>query len=457
MKRVRSLAISALLLFAPTAALAQRALQKENLVDYIRGRDDLAVKERRAWEKELRKRFGGAALKEEGEAEVEIAVAKAIVSSAIFMRIEPARAAEAAFEGYRGALGYVPPPIAIHYQVLAFQGRQPRGRPIDLAFHFPEYYNEEIAPDLVAYWEEALGKGRIPDDALHETKEALEETRVRMRPLLLDKLRLLARLQREIDVARGSRKAEIQKDMRDIDAELQRSFKNVPRRPEAIDPRKRPYDRLRIQIEDMGLSLSEEDRHLDPDAAPPPRRPIPTPPPGDRAVGTPGEPLLEEPTEVPSGPLPPQPRAGDPDPRLDKQAGRSLGELTEAYRRRLESTIAPWLGTPYLWGTATPKVGTDCSGFTRGVYIDGFSIELPRVSRDQYRVGRSVSVEALRPGDLVFFDTADMGRITHVGVYEGDGRFAHAAAMKGVSYAKLDDKYYRRAYRGARRLLVYPE
>src|SRR5262249_38208021 len=159
------------------------------------------------------------------------------------------------WEGYRGALGYVPPPIATHYQILTLQGRQPRGRPIDLAFKFPDYYNEEIAPDLVAYWEEALEKGRIPDDALHETKEALDETRIRMRPLLLDKLRLLARLQRELDVARGSRRAEIEKDVKDVEGELRRSFSKVPRRPEVLDPRKRAYDRLRIQVEDMGLTL----------------------------------------------------------------------------------------------------------------------------------------------------------------------------------------------------------
>jgi hypothetical protein len=454
-RRCAALVLAAVLV--PASAFAQRALQKENLVEYIKGRDDLSAKERKAFDKEVRKRFGGAALKEEGAVEVEISVAKAILSTAIFMRVDPARAAEAAFEGYRGALGYVPPPIAIHYQILALQGHPPRGRPIDLAFHFPDYYNEEIAPELVAYWEEALEKGKIPDDALHETKEALDETRLKMRPLLLDKLRLLARLQRDIDVAHGTRKAEIEKDMKEVEKELSRSFSKVARRPEVIDARKRPFDRLRIQIEDMGLELTEEDRLLDPDAASPPRRPVPSTSSPEVQVPDGGGALLEEPTEVPSGPLPAQPRPGDPDPKLEKGSGRSLGELTEAYRRRLEGTIALWLGTPYLWGGATRGVGTDCSGFTKSVYASGFAIDLPRMARDQFRTGRSVGFDQLRAGDLVFFDTADMGKVTHVGVYEGDGRFAHAAVAKGVSYAKLDDKYYRRAYRGARRLLVFPE
>jgi hypothetical protein len=455
-----ALRLAALVVFStPWPALADRPHAKDNLLDYVKSRDDLNAKEKKAFEKEIRKRFGGASLEEDSDKNVQITVAKAIISGAIFMHVDPMKACVAAFEGYRGALGYIPPPIAIHYALLTLEGRQPHGRPIDLAFKFPDYYNEEIAPELVAYWEQALAEGKIPDDALRETKEALAQTRVKMRPLLLDKLRVLARLDRELVVAHGARRAEIEHDLREVEDELRRSFSGVARRPEVIDPRKRPYDRLRIQIEDMGLQLTSEDRMLDPEGAAPPRIEVPT----GKLASTPDggastEPALVEPTEAPpSGPLPPQPRPGDPDPRLPKGSGRTLGELIEAYRRRVESTVMPWLGTPYVWGASTKGVGTDCSGFTRGVYQEAFVMDLPRVSRDQYRVGRSVALDGLRPGDLVFFDTLEMGKITHVGIYRGDGTFAHAATAKGVSYAKLDDRYYRRAYRGARRLLVYPE
>jgi hypothetical protein len=456
-----ALRLAVVLLFsAPWPALADKSHSKDNLVDYIKGRDDLTAKERRVWDREIRKRFGGASLDEDNEKNVQITVAKAIISSAIFMHADPAHATQAAWEGYHGALGYVPPPIAIHYAILTLEGRPPRGQPLDLAFKFPDYYNEEIAPDLVAYWEQALAEGKIPDDALRETKEALSQTRIKMRPLLLDKLRLLAGLDRDLAVARGGRRAEIERDMHEIEDELKRCMGGVARRPEVLDPRRRPYDRLRIQIDDMGLQVTAEDRLLDPEGPPPPRIEIPgtaAPPEGTHPSTPEGEPLVEPAEAPPSGPLPAQPRAGDPDPRLSRGSGRTLGELTEAYRRRVEGSVMSWLGTPYVWGGSTRGVGTDCSGFTRGVYEDAFTMVLPRMSRDQYRVGRSVAYDGLRPGDLVFFDTTDMGRITHVGIYKGDGMFAHAAVNKGVGYAKLDERYFRRAYRGARRLLVYPD
>src|SRR5262249_38918844 len=149
------------------------------------------------------------------------------------------------------------------------------------------------ASDLVAYWEDALDKGKIQDDARQETIEALEQTRVKMRPLLLDKLRVLARLDRELKVAKGARKPEIEHDEKELEGERQRSFSKVARRPEVRDKRKRPFDRLRIQIEDMGLHPTDEDRMLDPDAPPPPRKPVPEQVEPDRPETPEGEPLTE--------------------------------------------------------------------------------------------------------------------------------------------------------------------
>ncbi len=62
----------------------------------------------------------------------------------------------------------------------------------------------------------------------------------------------------------------------------------------------------------------------------------------------------------------------------------------------------------------------DCSGFTQWVYRD-VGINIPRVSRDQARVGEYISFEDLRRGDMVFFDTKGekKGVVTHVGIYLG--------------------------------------
>jgi hypothetical protein len=447
-----ALACVVLSILMPRAALAQGALEAESILEYLKKRNDLTKRERTRWISAAKRRFGGAALDGETEDQPEVRVAKAILSAAIFMRAKPDDGVKAAWEGWRGALGYVPPPIAIHYQILALEGRKPRGRPIDLAFHFPDYYVEEIAPDLVAYWEEALEKGKIPDAALNETQEALEATRSKMRPLLLDKIRLLARLSRELAVEKGGRKAELERDMLAIEAELARSFTRVARRPEVLDPKKRPFDRLRIQMEDMGLTLTEEDRFLDPDGPTPPKRPAPKP--EEPAPPPAGEgPPEVEPAQPPIPPVPDQRRPGDPTPVEDP---RTFDELVRAYGRRVKLLVDAWLGTPYRFGSDRNREGTDCSGFTRRIFGDGFHVDLPRISADQFRVGVSVRLDDLRPGDLVFFDIYDVGRVSHVGIYAGDGKFAHASMSRGVVYDELRSRYFRRAYRGARRVLAYP-
>lgn len=442
------------LLMAPEPAVA-KAPATASLNEWIKARTDLDRGKRARWRKAIRLRFGGAAMNEDIPERPEIGVAKAILSSALFMNVPAKKAADAAWEGWRGALGYVPPPIAIHYQLLVLQGRKPRGRPIDLAFKFPEYFNEEIAPELVAYWERSMKDGKIPDDALLETQDALRQTRIKMRPLLVDKLRLMARLDRVRQVAGPVRRAEIANDLEELEVELRRSFSKVTRRKAVLDPKRRPYDRLRIQLEDMGLSPEAEDRLLDPTAAPPPPIEVPTPAEPTVTRAEDGTPLVV-PEGRPPDRLPNQARAGAKTAPNDPVRGRSLKELAGAYARRLRGAVTGWLGTPYRWGADTPRTGTDCSGFVRRLFAETFRVQLPRVSRDQYRVGHSVAKNALKPGDLVFFDTADRGRINHVGVYVGDNQFAHAGSSTGVTYAKLSSNYFRRAYRGARRILTYP-
>jgi cell wall-associated NlpC family hydrolase len=54
---------------------------------------------------------------------------------------------------------------------------------------------------------------------------------------------------------------------------------------------------------------------------------------------------------------------------------------------------------------------------------------------------------------MLFFDTLDRGQVTHVAVFLGEGKFAHASSSKGVTRAVLSEKYYQRAYWGSRRIL----
>lgn len=79
------------------------------------------------------------------------------------------------------------------------------------------------------------------------------------------------------------------------------------------------------------------------------------------------------------------------------------------------------LGSPYVWGGNGPST-FDCSGFTVYAFKHGAGITLPRVSKHQATVGRYVSREDLRPGDLVFWGNP----IHHVAIYLGNGKYIHA-------------------------------
>ena len=107
------------------------------------------------------------------------------------------------------------------------------------------------------------------------------------------------------------------------------------------------------------------------------------------------------------------------------------------------------IGTPYQFGGAD-RQGFDCSGLA--VYVhEGVGLEIPRTAADQDRASRPVPLKELQPGDLLFFRIAAR-RVNHVGIYAGGGRFVHAPRRgEVVSYASLDDPYYRKRLVGAGR------
>ncbi|MNO67309.1 Murein DD-endopeptidase MepS/Murein LD-carboxypeptidase precursor [compost metagenome] len=117
----------------------------------------------------------------------------------------------------------------------------------------------------------------------------------------------------------------------------------------------------------------------------------------------------------------------------------------------LNSVVKSVYGTPYKYGGTTTR-GFDCSGFTRYVYSK-MGIELPRVSTAQFNKGVTVTKSNLKAGDLVFFNTLGTGKVSHVGIYLGSGKFAHASSSKGIRTDYLSNSYYNQRYVGAKRIL----
>ncbi len=108
------------------------------------------------------------------------------------------------------------------------------------------------------------------------------------------------------------------------------------------------------------------------------------------------------------------------------------------------------LDKPYQWGGQGPE-NFDCSGLAYYVY-GSLDISLPRVSRDQAKVGQKVSQGQLQPGDLVFFITKGKV-INHVGIYIGKSRFIHAPRRYSpVRYDSLNNAWWRRRFQFGRRI-----
>ena len=112
--------------------------------------------------------------------------------------------------------------------------------------------------------------------------------------------------------------------------------------------------------------------------------------------------------------------------------------------------IADWHGTPYWYGGCT-KRGTDCAGFVQALYRGVFGKEIPRDGHSQAMVCEPVAKEELQEGDMVFF-SYNSRYIGHVGVYLGEGRFAHSASRVGVIVSHLDEAFWKRYFKTGGRL-----
>jgi hypothetical protein len=141
---------------------------------------------------------------------------------------------------------------------------------------------------------------------------------------------------------------------------------------------------------------------------------------------------------------------------MHKKAAENA-EINPAVNRfEMMKEIVSVLEISYLWGGTNAMRGLDCSAFVGTVYSRAFGVRLPRTSNAQFTTGSRIKRDRLLIGDLVFFSIdRSRGPVSHVGIYVGEGLFAHAGA-RGVTVSELGRPMYRRSWAGARRILQAP-
>ena len=122
---------------------------------------------------------------------------------------------------------------------------------------------------------------------------------------------------------------------------------------------------------------------------------------------------------------------------------------------KIISHAISYKGTRYKYGGINSN-GMDCSGLIF-IAFKKEKLAIPRVSRDMAKKGFSIPLNSVKRGDLLFFKTGGSSRINHVGlvtsVRNNDIRFVHSTLKRGVTETLLSNKYWKKAYRKAKRVL----
>lgn len=146
-------------------------------------------------------------------------------------------------------------------------------------------------------------------------------------------------------------------------------------------------------------------------------------------------------------------------PSKSKPQKQSIDQFYANHQLAPDSACSPylyyqvydWAGTRYKYAGRTKK-GIDCSGFVSTMYKNTYCINLMGGSKDLWPVVKPVEKTELMEGDILFFKIKK-GQISHVGVYLGNNKFAHASVHSGVIISDLDEDYYKKYFFKGGRIL----
>ncbi|HWJ24620.1 MAG TPA: C40 family peptidase [Gemmatimonadaceae bacterium] len=174
------------------------------------------------------------------------------------------------------------------------------------------------------------------------------------------------------------------------------------------------------------------------------------------ALCAPGKVMAQTLEHIGIPPIPPPAPTGPAAAKAPAAPLAAFSASASALRDSLVALARAQIGRRYRMGGTSPESGFDCSGLVRYV-MSALKVQLPRTANEQSRVGLAVQREPgrLRPGDLVTFGSTK--RISHIGIYVGDGHFVHASTKAGkVIESPLIRPPNRqiKPWRGARRVIA---
>lgn len=142
-------------------------------------------------------------------------------------------------------------------------------------------------------------------------------------------------------------------------------------------------------------------------------------------------------------------------PKVEENKTPAPKQENKSYSADIETVVdiaLAQVGKPYVWASANPNVGFDCSGLVYYAYKQ-VGINLSRTSYTQINDGTRISASELRKGDLVFFNNGG-DSVGHVGIYIGNNQFVHASSPgTGVIVSNLFGSYFGNTFCGATRII----
>ncbi|MDR2096843.1 MAG: C40 family peptidase [Treponema sp.] len=118
----------------------------------------------------------------------------------------------------------------------------------------------------------------------------------------------------------------------------------------------------------------------------------------------------------------------------------------ESLRSAIVAAARTYQGARYVYGAMSPPSGKfDCSGLIGQAYLDAAGYTIPRSSKEIYRLGKAITEQELKPGDIVVFTTDMWGSPSHVALWINQGTIIQAVSAgrpTGVIISAMPDKYW---------------